>query len=424
MKTLTEFSTLTLRKAAAARAAAGGANAGAPAAELDDAMDASEEAGDAPAGDAPAGDAPGGDAPGDAADAAEATSEGVAEASAPAEPVADTPVEHKPDPIIDAIAAALSVQPDRAARLIEALDIVGNRIDEVRLVRVFQGEKGPHGSIARGEYHYAIDRVASAKRRGRDDRRSGGRGGDRDRGGGGGGGGRGGFGGPGGDRRDKPRGLGSLKVGAQKDEPKDDDRPGRGEMPRAGIGWQLTAAPRDFGGEGRGGPRRGHGPGGPGGPRGPGRGPGGRGPGGPRGPGGERGPGGDRGERRDRGPRFGGHGGPGEQRFEPRLGPDGQPLPPREPRGPLPPREPRPPQEPRLGPDGQPLPPRPRRERRPIGPDANGLGPDGQPWDPDRRAKRLAERESMRQTMNAGQVGSVDAQPTPAHGEAVEAPKE
>ena len=54
---------------------------------------------------------------------------------------------------------------------------------------------------------------------------------------------------------------------AQKDAPKEDDRPGRGEMPRAGIGWQLTAAPRDFGGEGRGrgGPRRG-----PGGPRGPG----------------------------------------------------------------------------------------------------------------------------------------------------------
>ncbi len=42
MKTLTEFSTLTLRKAAAARAAAGGANVGAPAAELDDAMDASD----------------------------------------------------------------------------------------------------------------------------------------------------------------------------------------------------------------------------------------------------------------------------------------------------------------------------------------------------------------------------------------------
>lgn len=53
---------------------------------------------------------------------------------------------------------------------------------------------------------------------------------------------------------------------------------------------------------------------------------------------------------------------------------------------------PRPQQQPRLGPDGQPLPPRSKRQRKPIGPDANGLGPDGTPWDPERRAKRLAER--------------------------------
>src|SRR5882672_6683839 len=276
MKTLTEFSTLTLRRAAAARAAAGDAKVGAPAAELDDAMDASESAAeDAPAEDP---DAPPGEAAAEAAPPGEAAAE--AEGQAAGEPPAgDAQGDAKPDPIVEAVATALGVQPDRAARMIEALDIVGNRLDEVRLVRVYQGEVGPHGSIARGEYHYAIDRVASAKRRGRDDRRGGdrgGRGGDR--------GGRGGDrGGPGGDRRDKPRGLGSLKFGAQKDEPKDDDRPGRGEMPRAGIGWQLTAAPRDFGeGRGRGGPGRGRGPGGP------------------------RGPEGDRRDRRDRGPRHGG----------------------------------------------------------------------------------------------------------------------
>jgi len=56
-----------------------------------------------------------------------------------------------------------------------------------------------------------------------------------------------------------------------------------------------------------------------------------------------------------------------------------------------PPRE----QPPRLGPDGQPLPPRPRRERKPIGPDANGLGPDGTPWDPERRTKRRSERDAQ-----------------------------
>jgi len=135
MKTLTEFSTLTLRKAAAARAAAGGANAGAPAAELDDAMDASDSAAEGPPGDATA-------AP------PEATPEPAVDAPAEGEaPASDAPVEQKPDPVIDAVAASLGVATDKAARLLEALDIVGNRIDEVRLVRVFQGEKGPYGSI-------------------------------------------------------------------------------------------------------------------------------------------------------------------------------------------------------------------------------------------------------------------------------------
>jgi hypothetical protein len=126
MKTLTEFSALTLRKAAEARAAAGGATVGTPAAELDDAMDASERTSE--------------EAPGDASDDATPRSEENAEAGPPEatadSPAADAPVEQKPDPIRDAIASALGVQPDRAARLIEALDIVGNRLDEVRLVRV------------------------------------------------------------------------------------------------------------------------------------------------------------------------------------------------------------------------------------------------------------------------------------------------
>jgi hypothetical protein len=52
------------------------------------------------------------------------------------------------------------------------------------------------------------------------------------------------------------------------------------------------------------------------------------------------------------------------------------------------------------------LPPRPRRERKPIGPDANGLGPDGKPWDPDRRAKRQAERQVQ---MNAPEGAPVEA---------------
>ena len=65
------------------------------------------------------------------------------------------------------------------------------------------------------------------------------------------------------------------------------------------------------------------------------------------------------------------------------------------------------PRQPRLGPDGQPLPPRSkRRERKPIGPDANGMGPDGKPWDPERRAKRQAERDDHPGAA-AGSPGSV-----------------
>jgi hypothetical protein len=308
---------------------------------------------------------------------------------------APTPAED--DPVVKAVSEAVGVQPDRAQRLIEALDIIGDRIDQVRRVGVFQGEKGPHGAVTRGEFHYVIDRVAGSQRRRddrRDDRRGGGDrggrgGGDRGRGGGGGGGG--GFGGDRGPP--KPRGLGSLKFSDAKPDAKSDgdDRPGRGEMPRAGIGWQLTAAPRDFsagGGRGPGrGPGRGRGPGGPGGDR-PRRDDRGRGPGGPGGPGG------DRPRRDDRGPRGFGGGGPGGGGGGPRgprpdrpqqLGAPGEGMSQQQAQ----------PQQPRLGPDGQPLPPRSKRPRKPIGPDANGNGPDGKPWDPERRAQRQAERAAQ-----------------------------
>jgi hypothetical protein len=72
------------------------------------------------------------------------------------------------------------------------------------------------------------------------------------------------------------------------------------------------------------------------------------------------------------------------------------------------------PREPRLGPDGQPLPPRSKRPRKPIGPDANGLGPDGTPWDPERRAKRQAEREAQQPTVNTQSGAPVEGQTSPA----------
>jgi hypothetical protein len=76
-----------------------------------------------------------------------------------------------------------------------------------------------------------------------------------------------------------------------------------------------------------------------------------------------------------------------------------------------------PPAQPRLGPDGQPLPPRAKRPRKPIGPDANGLGPDGTPWDPERRAKRVAEhgpQESATNAVNSAAPAPVETATAPA----------
>lgn len=340
-------------------------------------------------------------AAGEPADDAAASEQAASDASAGGDQTAATA-----DPAVEAVATACGVQGDRAMRLLEALDIVGGDIDRVRLVRVYQGEKGPHNAVSRGEFHYVIDRVAGPARGRRDSRTGrggerGGRGGERaDRGGGGGGGGAGGSYG-GGDR--KPRGLGSLKFGAPT-EAKDprDDRPGRGEMPRAGIGWQLTSTPRTFADSDRG-PGRGRGPGGRG-PRGRDRnGPGGRdrnGPGGRdrNGPGGR---GHDRGFRDpQRSPVVSETSGADHSLAGSHSG------------GMQPPRPPR------LGPDGQPLPPRSKRPRKPIGPDEKGLGPDGTPWDPERRTKRLAEQTAK---LNTPSETTVELPPSPP---AVPAPPE
>src|SRR3569833_234405 len=189
MKTLNEFSTLTLRKAAAARAAAGGghkSNSAAVSAAPPVAEPAFGDGGEAPP-QAPEHDAPTVEGGADAQAAPEGADAGGADAGDAGEPepmqadgaAAPTPAED--DPVVKAVSEAVGVQPDRAQRLIEALDIIGDRFDQVRLVRVFQGEKGPHGAVTRGEFHYVIDRVAGSQRR-RDDRRDDRRGGDRGRG--------------------------------------------------------------------------------------------------------------------------------------------------------------------------------------------------------------------------------------------------
>src|SRR5690242_7123082 len=100
MKTLTEFSTLVLRNAAAARAAARAAGVEAPAAVV--AAPAVDGEVAAPSEEAPSEEAPSGDAP--------------------AEGESTAPV----NPLIAAVAATLGVPEDRAQRLLEALDIIGD----------------------------------------------------------------------------------------------------------------------------------------------------------------------------------------------------------------------------------------------------------------------------------------------------------
>ncbi|HEU5059697.1 MAG TPA: hypothetical protein VFU21_24365 [Kofleriaceae bacterium] len=191
------------------------------------------------------------------------------------------------DALSEAIGAEVGVSGDRLARLVELVDVAGDKLGNVRLVRVFQGETAPPHAMSVGEFHYVLDRMAApprAERGDRGDRRGGREGGPRrDRPGGGPGGG--GRGGPGGG------GRGRDGFGADRGE-----RVNPREVPVAGAGWMMTRAPRDPDEDRRGprrGPRRDRPPGerrdrGPGGDRrGPRRGPGGP----PRAPQGAAGPG-------------------------------------------------------------------------------------------------------------------------------------
>lgn len=153
------------------------------------------------------------------------------------------------DALRDALAADLACTPERAAHVISAVGAVGERMDGVRLVRVYQGEKAPFGAVSHGEFHFVVDRVAAPKKeRPRDE-------GDRP-------------------RREKSLGLKALRApGNARESAPREERVSNRDIPRAGIGWQLTSAPRDPSEKprGKGGPRgrRPDGRGGkPGGPRG------------------------------------------------------------------------------------------------------------------------------------------------------------
>ena len=156
------------------------------------------------------------------------------------------------DALAEAASAELGLSGDRVARLFEALEAAGGKLETVRTVRVYQGEEVPPRAKSVGEFHYVIERLGNAVpgKADRDDRGRGGRkGGPGGRKPGGPGRGPGGPGGkPGGFGGGKPGGPGGRGTGGFSS----DDRPKRGEkVPSGGEGWSLTAAPRE-GGEGRG----------------------------------------------------------------------------------------------------------------------------------------------------------------------------
>src|SRR5207302_1638615 len=80
------------------------------------------------------------------------------------------------------MAGEVGIPQDRIARLLEALEALGDKAERVRLVRVFAAEHQPPGAKKVGEFNYVIDLQPEALPPGRGDRR-GGRGGDRGHGG-------------------------------------------------------------------------------------------------------------------------------------------------------------------------------------------------------------------------------------------------
>ncbi|MCA1665275.1 MAG: hypothetical protein LC659_13600, partial [Myxococcales bacterium] len=86
-----------------------------------------------------------------------------------------------PEQLGEKIGEAIGVVGDRLARLVEAVEAVGERATRVRLVRVFGGESEPRGGVKVGEHFYVVDLQPDAGGGGgrRDARGGGGRGGDR-----------------------------------------------------------------------------------------------------------------------------------------------------------------------------------------------------------------------------------------------------
>jgi hypothetical protein len=155
-----------------------------------------------------------------------------------------------PEQIAEALGPEVGMKGERLLRLVECLEAVGERVDRVRMVRVFAGEDEPRGARKIGEHFYLLDEIPTPQR---DEGRGRGREGQ-DR--------RGGFGGrgPGGPGGRGPGGRGGRGSRPEGEARFAEDRGPRGQggTPSAGVGWTLTREPVPPG-ERRGPPRRGHG---------------------------------------------------------------------------------------------------------------------------------------------------------------------
>jgi len=217
MKTLTELSGILVRKAAAAIAEAKRTLPKAAPAVVEAPPPAPVEAAPAPV-------------EGEAAAAPAAEGEAAAPAApAPASPPkakgppAEVPETEEVKAILDAaVTAATGLSGDRLARLRDAVEVTGRRIDDVRLVRVFGPDEPVPGAATRNGFQYVVDLAPASLRQVTEPKRDrGGRGG---RGGGGGGGGGAGGGG----------GKGAPKSGGFSMDAMKDDRKGQRSGPGGG----------------------------------------------------------------------------------------------------------------------------------------------------------------------------------------------
>src|SRR3982750_2816803 len=153
-----------------------------------------------------------------------------------AEPRGPPPVDESAVRASAEIEEKMGIKGDRLARLMEALEVMRGRADNVRLVRVMSGEDPPPSAKKQGDFYYVVDLQPRPESRGRhggrDDRDRG-----RDRGGGrgGGGGGRPG-GGPGGAKGSRPGG--GFEMGSGRGGDRDRGGGGRGgpDSPLGGPG--------------------------------------------------------------------------------------------------------------------------------------------------------------------------------------------